>query len=127
MFTQKQLTIQIINNIAKTLVVIVISAVVIALIGKKITHDSKQLQQKITLAKLAENRNVNADLLKQKIAPLGDIDAQIESSFPTTDNILDFVSAMDNLANKTAVKQSLHFQPPVALPESNDDLSLSSI
>ena len=127
MFTEKQLKLKVLKNLAITAAIVILALVIVALIGGKITKDSFALHQNAALTHLLASQNSDSVQLKEKLAPWVNIDAQIESAFPTTDNILDFVGSMEALANKTQVAQTLRFGTPVPLVQADESLSLSTL
>jgi len=90
--------------------VIVIVAVVICFFsGKAITKISTSLQKKQELSELLALRVDNIQRLKNSLKLLGDTDQKIIGVYPSTDNILDFVGALNSLAKQNALKQGLRF------------------
>jgi len=126
MFTEKQLKLEVASSLIQAFIAVLVAVVITSIIGNKIRQDSDAMRQKAALTHLLENRSAAAAGLKEKLAPLGDIDAQIESAFPTTDNVLDFVSAMESLAQSAKITQTLHFEAPTPF-DSDEALSLSAM
>lgn len=119
MLTKKQFAIKIIINLALTLVVILVVITATTILGGEISKTADALHSKASLIKLVESRSLDAAMLQKKLEPLGDIDAKIESAFPTQDNVVDFVSAMDALAVQSQVTQTLSFNAPNPIPSSD--------
>jgi hypothetical protein len=88
---------------------IIIAVVVCLLTAGAIVKISSSLQQKDRLSKVLAMRVDNIQQLKNSLALLGDNDKKIIAVYPSTDNILDFVSALESLAKQTSVKQTLRF------------------
>jgi hypothetical protein len=104
---------QVINIITRqTLIALaaVLVAIVISLFAAKaIQKISDSLQQKERLSKILAMRIENIQQLKNSLALLGENDKKIVAVYPSTDNILDFVSALESLARQTSLRQSLRF------------------
>ena len=128
MFTEKQLTLNIIKNVGLALAGIAAAVIIISIIGRQISSISSALHQKAKLTKVLENRNSDLLALEQKVAPLGSADVQIKNALPPSDDILGFVSAMESVAAEYGLKHSLRFSTPVPVPASaGTQLPLSSI
>lgn len=126
MFTKKQLTAKIITNVVQTAIIIVFTIIITTIVGRSISKNADSLHRNAALAKLLENQTADTQLIKNKLQPLGDVDAQISSAFPTPDNVSDFVSSLESIAAKNSLVQTLHFGPPTPSSDSGT-LSLATI
>jgi hypothetical protein len=89
--------------------VIIIAALSCFFIGQEIIKISDGLQQKENLTRLLALRIDNIQKLKDSLAILGSGDIKITAVYPSTDNILNFVGALENLAKQNSLKQNLNF------------------
>jgi hypothetical protein len=89
--------------------VIIIAALSCFFIGQEIIKISDALQQKEKLTQLLALRIDNIQKLKNSLVILGSGDVKIEAVYPSTDNILNFVGALESLAQQNTLKQTLNF------------------
>ena len=89
--------------------VLIIAAIFCFLAAQEIVKISDALQQKQKLTQLLALRISNIQRLKDSLNVLGDGDEKISAVYPSTDNILDFVGALESLAKQNSLKQNLNF------------------
>lgn len=107
--TRKQVLHIIYRQTLIALVAIILAITLSMLTGKAILKISDSLQQKEKLSKILAIRIENIQQLKNSLALLGDNDKKIIDIYPSTDNVLDFVSATESIAKQTSLKQNLKF------------------
>lgn len=78
-------------------------------ISQAIIKIGDSLSQKQKLSELLSLRIENTRQLKNSLALLGDNDQKIQNLYPPTDNILNFVSALDGIAKQNSLQQNLNF------------------
>lgn len=117
MLTEKQFIRGIIENVIKISIILILGATGVGIFSNLIHKISNSIYEKESLALLLEKRNENLNNLKTELEKIGNADESIESAFPTSDNILEFVSAMEGLASTYSVKQNLKFGNSVPAPE----------
>jgi Tfp pilus assembly protein PilO len=104
---------QVINIISRHLIIAVAAIIVAVLacffVGQEIVKISASLEQKEKLTELLALRVNNIQRLKSSLAILGDNDKKIMATYPSTDNILNFVGALGSLAKQNSVRQTLSF------------------
>jgi Tfp pilus assembly protein PilO len=127
MFTEKQLLYKILTNLAMVFGVLIVALIGIGIFSGQISKISDSVYEKQKIALLLSRRNENLTMLKGNLARVGTADVQIENAFPTTDNILEFVSAMETLANQYGVRQTLRFGNATPLPEFAESFPLSTL
>jgi hypothetical protein len=107
--TRKQVVMIIFRRLLVAGAVIIIAAAFCFIASRAIIKISDSLQQKQELAQLLALRISNIQRLKDSLAILGDGDEKISSIYLPTDNILDFVGALESLATQNSLKQTLSF------------------
>ncbi|HEV8601470.1 MAG TPA: hypothetical protein VGQ87_02620 [Patescibacteria group bacterium] len=127
MFTEKQLLYKIIRNLSLLGVVFVLSLIITGLIGRQITKISNSVYQKQKLASVLEKRSENLIRLSDDLKRVDDADQKINDAFPTSDNILDFVSAMEKVAMENSIKQSIRFGSAAPIPAVSENLQFSAL
>jgi Tfp pilus assembly protein PilO len=99
--------------------------------SKMIVKISESLQQKERVSRMLSMRVENIQKLKNSLARLGDNDKKILVVYPSTDNILDFVAALETIGKQNSVRQNLgfsNFSPAYhagSIPISKTDYSIS--
>lgn len=126
MFTSKNLFKLAGKHILVVLVVIFFSSITILLVSKQITQMS---------AKAVENRQMEATLierastlseLKKESEIIGSNGTIIKHAFIPSNNILEFVTILESLAQKNGLTQSFRFTPPTIAIE-DDNFSVTTI
>jgi Tfp pilus assembly protein PilO len=109
-FNSRKQVISILIRHAVTAGLAIVIAVSISLFtGRMILKISSSLQQKERVSKMLAMRVENIQQLKNSLALLGENDKKILAVYPSTDNILDFVSLLESIAKQNSLKQSLKF------------------
>lgn len=107
--TRKQVLTIITRQTLIALAAIFLAIAISMLTGRAILKISDSLQQKERLTKILAMKIENIQQLKNSLALLGENDKKIIAIYPSTDNILDFVSAIESIAKQNSLKQSLRF------------------
>jgi hypothetical protein len=107
--TRKQVLEIIVRQTLVAFMAIVLAVALSLFASRAILKISDSLQQKERLSKILAMRVENIQQLKNSLALLGDNDKKIMAIYPSTDNILDFVSATESIAKQTSLKQNLRF------------------
>ena len=117
MFTQKTLLLFILKRGAVALGAIIVAAIVIALISAQISASAETIipHKKLT-ATLAMRNEVISKLLTDYQNVKG-YDQRIQGALLTVSNILEFVGALESLASKDNMVQSVSFADPVPMAE----------
>ena len=77
--------------------------------SQQIVKISNSLFEQRATAFILERRNDAIGQLREDFKAIGESDNKIKNAFPPADNILDFISAMETLANSHSIPQSLRF------------------
>lgn len=112
MFTSKNLFVLIARNAAISFGVVLITALAVWILAGKIRHLSDSVVLNHRLQAELQKRTGLFEVLKRDLQMVGTNDSKIESAFITSDNILGFVGALDNLATKDSFVQVYHFDTP---------------
>lgn len=112
MFNKRQTIIIILKNLAKSVVAILIALFVVYFSYNKIAKISASLREQWTAAYLLESRSEIISRLQDGFKTIGLADKKINDAFPSVNNILGFVDALESLAIRTSVKQTPNFSAP---------------
>ena len=113
MFTTKNLLLFLGRNVIISLVVIFITVTASLFISKEINKISDSTALNHRLGKELAERIEFLKTLKQDIKIIGTNDTKIEGAFTPSDNILEFINTLDNLASKNNLTQVYRFETPV--------------
>ena len=91
----------------------VVAAIIVVFSGQQIVKISNSLAEQRATAFILEKRSETITQLKEDFKLVGDADKKIENAFPPADNVLEFVAALETLANQNGVSQGLSFSAPV--------------
>lgn len=127
MFNKRQLLIDIAKDIAITATAIMIASLVVVFFSKQIITIGNALIEKKKLSIVLARRGELLAGLKQDFYIVGDGDRRIKESFPPSDDILNFISILENLADQTAIKQIYAFGVPVPAPDAGNAIPLYTI
>ena len=116
MFNKRQLLIDIAKDLAIMITVIVIASFVVASFSKHIIMIGNALIEKKKLSLVLEKRGELLAGLKHDFAIVGEGDQHIKEAFPPSDDILSFITILDNLASQTAIEQTYSFGVPIPAP-----------
>ncbi len=114
MFNKKQLILTILKILAKAGIAVVVAAVVMGFSSRQISKISDSLAEQRAAAFTLERRNETVSQIRDDFKIIGNADAKIAAAFPSRDNIIEFVTALEGVASQNAVQQSLSFGVPVA-------------
>lgn len=112
MFTTKNLLIIIGRHAAISLVAIITAAVACFFLAKEITRVSDAAAQNRRLAAALEKRTELLSTLSRDIQIIGESDTLFAKAFIPSDNILEFISALESIALKNTITQSFRFETP---------------
>lgn len=112
MLTKEQLIKILIVNAGKMLAAIVVAAFAAQFLGTRITRIGDSLTEKRRLSFTLEHRNETLSQLKNDFESIGDGAKTLDAVLPPVDNIIVFMDAVENLANKTGLQQSSSFGDP---------------
>lgn len=113
MYNKKQVTSKIAKDALKAGIVVLAAAVLTWFLGKEITKISRAVTEKAVFASLAERRNEDMMQLKNDFTYINGRDKKIMSALLSADNVLEFVDALEKLAQKHSLTQSVKFSTPV--------------
>lgn len=116
MLTEKQFIKDIVGNLIKIAVILIVCGIVIGVFSRLIYKISSSIYEKEGLALLLEKRSENLVKLKTELDKIGNADLTIENAFPDSNNVLEFVSTMESLASTYSIKQTLKFGNSVPAP-----------
>lgn len=109
MFNEKKFIFNIIKNVLTGVGAVILAIIIVSVFSHQISKISNSVFEKQTVALALQQRSENLLNLGKDLEIAGDIDKKIENAFPTTDNILDFVAAMESLASQYSIAQNLRF------------------
>lgn len=112
MFNKKQLLYAIIPHILKAVIAIGIAIILISLFTTRITKIEVTLREKKVMTLALQQRSETISTLRNTFATIGDSDKKILDAFLTTDNVLEFVTAVETIGNQNSMQQSLKFATP---------------
>lgn len=94
---------------------VAVASIIISVCAGRITEISQSLADKKRLAIILEQKNETLDQLEKDLTIIGQNEKRIREALPPSYNILDFISDLDSLAARTAVKQTTRFGTPSPL------------
>lgn len=94
--------------------VIVASIIITACVGQ-INKINASIIEKNKLARILDQKSETLRELEQNLAVIGTNDKKILEALPPSNNILDFIAVLENLAARTSVRQTMRFGTPVAV------------
>jgi hypothetical protein len=111
--SKKQVILYIIEHTTIALLVVFAASAGIVFMAKQISGITKNLEQKRKLELILEKRTEITARLGQEIKTIGNTDKAIEHAYPPANNILDFVSTIESLADQNSIIQTVKFGEPV--------------
>lgn len=90
----------------------IIAVFMITFLKEKIILISRSVVEQRTLSMVLERRSETLSKLKNDFDAVGEVDEKIKGAMPPADNILDFVAALESMASKHSIQQSLNFNTP---------------
>lgn len=112
MLTKKQLILVILKNLAIVVVAISISLVVAIYASKQMAKISDSISEKKRVSFVLEKRSETYNNLKRDFAILDGADKIIESALVPSDDISNFIGAIESLGVQSGVVQSYQFGIP---------------
>lgn len=112
MFNKKQLIYAIIPHILKAVIAIGIALVIVSFFGARITTIEVTLKERKAMTFALRQRSETTATLRNMFGIIGESDGKIRDAFPITDNVLEFVTAVETLAGQNTMQQSLKFAAP---------------
>lgn len=116
MFTTRNLLVLIGRHAAIAVGSIVVSILASYFLAREIARVSDGVVQNRHLATTLEKHTELLSTLARDAQIVGTSDATIESAFVPSDNILEFITAIEALALKNGATQSFHFETPSLSP-----------
>lgn len=117
MFEKRILIFTIGKYILRAIGAVSIAVLIVFFLSTHISRIGDALSEKRKLAFLIESRQEVASLLRETFNQIGDSDSKIERALPPADNILEFVGALESLANQYGLVQTFQFSTPVSMPQ----------
>ncbi len=112
MFTTKNLLMLIGRQALIAGIAITISLIATGLLSRQIARLSSNTQKNRLLASALEKRTDLFTAIKRDSDLIGTNDVLIEQAFIPSDNILEFVAALESLSLKNGILQAFHFDVP---------------
>lgn len=112
MFNKKQLLNAIIPHILKAVIAIGIAAMIVSIFSERITKIGQTLSEKKVMTLALQERSETVATLRNTFATIGNSDQRIQDAFLTTDNVLEFVTAVEAIGNQNSMQQSIKFATP---------------
>ncbi|HBB57001.1 TPA: hypothetical protein DEW47_04000 [Patescibacteria group bacterium] len=112
MLSKKQFYTVIVKQSAKIILSIVIATIIISYSCKKIAGISSFVAESRAANMALEKRSEMNARLENDFKILGNGAERITNAFPPADNILSFMGALENLAQKQSLSQNLSFSDP---------------
>lgn len=113
MFTTRNLLILIGRHAIIALTAVFVAIIVSYFLALEISKISDAVVQNRRLATTLEKRTEIFSTLVRDAQIIGANDVVVDNAFVSSDNILEFISALESLALKNGVTQSFHFETPV--------------
>lgn len=112
MFTTKNLLMLIGRHALIAFSAVVVSLIATSILSQQITRLSNDTQKNRLLASTLEKRTELFTTIRRDSEIIGTDDTLIEQAFIPSDNILDFVSALESISLKNGTLQAFHFDNP---------------
>lgn len=113
-------------QLVKAIVVSAISITISLLFANEISKIGNLIIEKRKLAMVMEKRSTIISKIRSDLRVVNDNQKIIENALPPKDNILDFVSSLENIANKNSLQYSYKFGTPSA-PSTQGEFNISTI
>ncbi|MBI4812412.1 hypothetical protein HY798_03170 [Candidatus Falkowbacteria bacterium] len=114
MFNKKQLFFAVSKQLLRAGAVIFVAFLAIIFFSRQISKISRSIAEQRSLSSVLEKRNDTLAQLRKDFEVIDGFDAKIENAIPPVDNILDFVSSLEDLAETNSIDQTLSFESPVS-------------
>lgn len=112
MFNKKQLIYAIAPHILKALIAAGLTIAIVSFFSTRITTMGVTLNEKKVMTLILQNRNESTAALRNTFENIGESDKKIRDAFLATDNVLEFVSAVETLGTQSFLRQTLRFSTP---------------
>ncbi|MBI5401164.1 MAG: hypothetical protein HZB12_03575 [Candidatus Yonathbacteria bacterium] len=119
MFTTRNLLMLIGRHAAIALGAVAVAVIAVYFLAREIAHVSDGVVQNRHLVATLEKRTELFSTLARDAQIVGTNDTLVEHAFISSDNILEFISALESLALKNGAVESFHFETPVPAPISS--------
>lgn len=113
MFTTKNLLLLIGRHTFIAITAITVSLIITWFLSQQIIRISDDALKNRQLSATLEKRTETFALIKRDTDFIGTNDILIERAFIPSDNILDFITTLENLALKNGLAGSFHFDTPI--------------
>ena len=127
MFKKRQLLFAFVKHAIKAIIAIILCVIAITIISNRITKISTSLQEKKIMALILEKRSITATTLRDHFNTIGDNDKKIRDAFLSTDNVLEFVNAIETAATQHSMQQTIKFGTPGEAILETEDLTILPI
>ena len=112
MFTIKNLLILIGRNLLIVLIIFSVTIVAIIFLSKEMSRMSDSVVLNHKLEAELKKRTELLSVLEHDTQVVGKNDVLIENAFVPSDNIINFVNALDGLAQSKSITETYHFSTP---------------
>jgi Tfp pilus assembly protein PilO len=113
MFTTKNLLLLILRHLLIALLVICACSIAILFLSRTIEKISSSVVQNRKLASALAERTALLSQLKHDAEIVGSNTDTITHAFPPSDNVIEFISALESIALKNGVSQTFRFSSPI--------------
>jgi hypothetical protein len=125
---KKRFLIKLAVKIIPLVVLIALAAAAGWYLAKRITKVNLAMQENKKISYLLENRTKIDNQIQTDFSSVDpDYEQKIKSALPSIYNVLPFVEALESLAKKNSLQQTISFSQPVPAPEISGPLSLVSL
>lgn len=112
MANKKQLLYAMMPHILKAVIAIGVAVMIVSIFSERITKIGLTLSEKRVMTLALQKRSETVATLRDTFAAIGNSDQRIRDAFLTTDNVLEFVTAVETIGNQNSMQQSLKFGVP---------------
>ncbi len=112
MFTTKNLLLLILRHMLIAFVVVFSCLICILFLSRSIDHIASSVVQNRKLAQALAERTALLSQLKRDTEIVGNNTQTITHAFPPSDNVIEFISALESIALKNGISQSFRFSSP---------------
>jgi len=109
MLNRRQLTIAILKHALRSFIAVAGAVVIVVLAGRRIGTINTQLQERKSAAFTLSSQSETLTALRDEFKLIGNGDVAVRNAFPPADNILDFTSRLDSLANAHSLRPTIRF------------------
>ena len=112
MFRSKEFIIEILINLLKSAVAVVVAIILINFLKTKIVNISSSLAMQKQSAYALERRSQTIRQLRTDFESVGEGESYLYSARPDADNVVDFKAALDSIANRQSLQSLVSFALP---------------